>query len=114
MSRRLEKIVLLTTDFLMINLAFVIYFTFRVESGLFEIIILPEFFLPMVVLYFYWLIIFTFVGMYQSWFAASRFDEISTLFKATFVGIFILFFFIFLDDYINNVSSNKRILILIL
>ncbi len=113
MSRRLEKIVLLTTDFLMINLAFVIYFTFRVESGLFEIIILPEFFLPMVVLYFYWLIIFTFVGMYQSWFAASRFDEISTLFKATFVGIFILFFFIFLDDYINNVSSNKRILIFI-
>jgi exopolysaccharide biosynthesis polyprenyl glycosylphosphotransferase len=51
--------------------------------------------------------------MYQSWFASSRFDEISTLFKATFVGIFILFFFIFLDDYINNVSSNKRILIFV-
>lgn len=113
MSRRLEKIVLLVTDFIMINLAFFIYYTFRVESGLFEIIILPEFLLPMFVLYFYWLLIFTFVGMYQSWFAASRFDEISTLFKATFVGIFILFFFIFLDDYINNVSSNKRILIFI-
>jgi exopolysaccharide biosynthesis polyprenyl glycosylphosphotransferase len=113
MSRKIEKIVLLLTDFLMINLAFYIYFTFRVESGLFEIIILPEFFLPMIVLYIYWLIIFTFVGMYQSWFAASRFDELSTLFKATFVGIFILFFFIFLDDYINNVSSNKRILIFI-
>ncbi len=113
MSRKLEKIVLLATDFLMINLAFVIYFTFRVESGLFEIIILPEFLLPMIVLFFYWLLIFTFVGMYQSWFASSRFDEISTLFKATFVGIFILFFFIFLDDYINNVSSNKRILIFV-
>jgi len=113
MSRKLEKIVLLITDFLMINLAFVIYFTFRVESGFFEIIILPEFFLPMIVLLFYWLLIFTFVGMYQSWFASSRFDEISTLFKATFVGIFILFFFIFLDDYINNVSSNKRILIFV-
>lgn len=113
MSRKLEKIVLLVTDFLMINIAFIIYFTFRVESGLFEIIILPEFFLPMIVLYIYWMMIFTFVGMYQSWFASSRFDEISTLFKATFVGIFILFFFIFLDDYINNVSSNKRILIFI-
>lgn len=113
MSRKLEKIVLLATDFLMINFAFVIYFTFRVESGLFEIIILPEFLMPMIVLFFYWLLIFTFVGMYQSWFASSRFDEISTLFKATFVGIFILFFFIFLDDYINNVSSNKRILIFV-
>lgn len=113
MSRKLEKITLLITDFVMINLAFIIYFTIRVESGLFEIIIQPEFLLPMVVLYFYWLLIFTFVGMYQTWFAASRFDEISTLFKATFVGIFILFFFIFLDDYINNVSSNKRILIFI-
>ncbi len=113
MSRNLEKIVLLIVDFLMINIAFIIYFTIRVESGLFEIIILPEFILPMVVLYFYWLLIFTFVGMYQTWFASSRFDELSTLFKATFVGIFILFFFIFLDDYINNVSSNKRILIFI-
>lgn len=113
MSRRLEIIVLFLTDFVMINLAFFLYYTFRVESGLFEILILPEFLLPMIVLYIYWLLIFTFVGMYQSWFAASRFDEISTLFKATFVGIFILFFFIFLDDYINNVSSNKRILIFI-
>jgi exopolysaccharide biosynthesis polyprenyl glycosylphosphotransferase len=113
MSRKVEKIILLLTDFLMINFAFVVYFAIRVESGLFEIFIFPEFFLPMVVLYVYWLLIFTFVGMYQSWFAASRFDEVSTLFKATFVGIFILFFFIFLDDYINNVSSNKRILIFI-
>lgn len=113
MSRKFEKIILLISDFVLINLAFVIYYNLRVESGLFEIFIMPEFLLPMIVLYFYWLLIFTFVGMYQSWFAASRFDEISTLFKATFVGIFILFFFIFLDDYINNVSSNKRILIFI-
>lgn len=113
MSKSIEKFLLLLTDFLMINLAFVIFFALRVESGLFDLVIMPEFFLPMIALYFYWLLIFTFVGMYRSWFAASRFDEISTLFKATFVGIFILFFIIFLDDYINNVSSSKRILIFI-
>ncbi|MGQ9798995.1 MAG: sugar transferase, partial [Ignavibacterium sp.] len=108
-----EKFLLIFTDFIMINLAFVIYFALRVQSGLFDLVIMPEFFLPMFALYFYWLLVFTFVGMYRSWFAASRFDEISTLFKATFVGIFILFFIIFLDDYIHNVSSSTRILIFI-
>jgi len=73
----------------------------------------PEFIIPMLVVYFYWLLIFTFVGMYRTWFAASRFDEISTLFKACFVGIFILFFLIFIDDYIHNVASTTRILLFI-
>jgi exopolysaccharide biosynthesis polyprenyl glycosylphosphotransferase len=74
---------------------------------------MPEFFLPMIAIYIYWLVIFTFVGMYRTWFAASRFDELSTLFKATFVGIFVLFFVIFLDDYVHNVASATRILIFI-
>lgn len=113
MTKSIEKFLLVFTDFIMINLAFIVYFALRVQSGLFDLVIMPEFFLPMIALYFYWLLIFTFVGMYRSWFAASRFDEISTLFKATFVGIFILFFIIFLDDYINNVSSSTRILIFI-
>lgn len=113
MNKKIEKIILLTSDFLTINLAYIIYYHLRFESGLFDSFVYPEFFNPMIILYFYWLFLFSFVGMYQSWFAASRFDEISTLFKTTFVGIFILFFFIFLDDYIKNVSSNKRILIFI-
>lgn len=69
--------------------------------------------MPMIVIYAYWLIIFTFVGMYRTWFASSRFDELSTLFKATFVGIFILFFLIYLDDYLHGVESSSRILIFI-
>ena len=51
--------------------------------------------------------------MYRTWFASSRFDELATLFKSTFVGIFILFFLIFLDDYIHNIDSKSRILIFI-
>ncbi|MFO7525319.1 MAG: sugar transferase, partial [Ignavibacteriaceae bacterium] len=87
MLRKLEKILILLTDFITINLALIIFFAFRVESGLFDLVIMPELYLPMFAIYFYWLIIFTFVGMYRTWFAASRFDELSTLFKATFVGI---------------------------
>lgn len=113
MSKATEKILILLTDFITINLALAVFFLLRVESGLFELVIKPEFFLPMLAIYFYWLVIFTFVGMYRTWFAASRFDELSTLFKATFVGIFILFFVIFLDDYVHNVASASRILIFI-
>ena len=70
-------------------------------------------FLPMLVIYVYWLIVFTFFGMYRPWFASSRFDEISTLFKTTFVGIFILFILIFISDYLEGVESSNRILIFI-
>lgn len=97
----------------MINLAWFVYSYIRLQTGWFDLIIAPEFFLPMLVIYFYWLIIFTFVGMYRTWFASSRFDEISTLFKATFFGIFLLFFLIFIDDYMHNVSTATRILIFI-
>jgi len=113
MSKKREKLLVLLIDFLTINLAWVLYFGLRVESGLFSIFIMPELFGPMIVVYFYWLVIFTFVGMYRTWFAASRFDELSTLFKASFVGIFILFTAIFIDDYLHNVSSPYRILIFI-
>jgi exopolysaccharide biosynthesis polyprenyl glycosylphosphotransferase len=113
MSKTTEKILILITDFITVNLSFILFFALRVQSGMFELVVMPEFFLPMLAIYFYWLVIFTFVGMYRTWFAASRFDELSTLFKASFVGIFFLFFVIFLDDYLSGVASSARILIFI-
>ena len=113
MNRRSEKISIISVDFISINLSFIIYFILRIKTGWFDILILPEFFIPMLALCLYWFIIFTFVGMYRTWFAASRFDELATLFKSSFVGIFILFFLIFLDDYIHDVDSKSRILIFI-
>ncbi len=73
----------------------------------------PALYLTLVTIYIFWLLVFTFVGMYRAWFAASRFDEMATLFKATFVGIFILFFLILYDDAVHNVVSSSRFLILI-
>ena len=113
MNKNTEKILVLLIDFLTINLAWVTFFYIRIETGWFKIVIMPEMLIPMIVIYIFWLIIFTFVGMYRTWFASSRFDELSSLFKATFVGIFILFFLIYLDDYIHGVESSSRILIFI-
>ncbi len=113
MSKKFEKILILLIDFVTIDLAWIIYYQLRVQTGWFKLLLRPEFLIPMLVIYFYWLIIFTFVGMYRTWFAASRFDELSTLFKASFVGIFVLFFLIFIDDYVHGVGSASRILIFI-
>src|SRR5574338_24059 len=113
MSKSVEKILLLLIDFLMINLSWFVYSYIRLQTGWFDLIVAPEFFIPMLVIYLYWLIIFTFVGMYRTWFASSRFDEISTLFKATFFGVLLLFFLIFVDDYMHNVATATRILIFI-
>ncbi|MDZ7765250.1 MAG: sugar transferase [Melioribacteraceae bacterium] len=111
MNKRLEKILVLTVDFLTINLAWFIYYLFRVETGWFEMFSQPEFLIPMFTVYIYWAFIFLFVGMYRTWFAYSRFDEITLLFKASFVGIFILFFLIYYDDISHNVASRTRYMI---
>jgi len=113
LNKTTQKISVLLTDFILINLAWASFFYIRIETGWFKILIMPEMFFPMIIFYFYWLIVFTFFGMYRTWFASSRFDEISSLFKATFVGIFIIFFVIFISDYIEGVQSSYRILIFI-
>lgn len=97
----------------MINAAWYAYSYIRLETGWFKLFVAPEFYIAMFAIYLYWLVIFTFVGMYRTWFATSRFDEISTLFKASFFGIFLLFFLIFIDDYVNDVRTATRILIFI-
>ena len=113
MDKRVERILILLIDFVTVNLAWMLFFLIRVESGWFDIITEPEFFIPMFAIYIYWILIFTFVGMYRTWFAASRFDELSTLFKASFVGIFILFFLILFDDYSHGESSTNRFFIFV-
>ncbi len=106
MNKRLEKILVLLTDFFTINLSWFLFFFIKVETGWFQLISEPNFILPMIALYFYWIIVFTFVGMYRTWFALSRFDEISTLFKSSFVGIFVVFFLVLYDDYSQGVKTS--------
>ncbi len=111
MNKKLEKIFVVGIDFISINITWLVYYYVRVESGLFKIFTSPEFFASMIIIYFYWLLIFTFVGMYRTWFATSRFDELTSLFKASFAGIFILFTLILSDDLMHNEQSANRFLI---
>jgi len=113
LNKRQEKFLLIAADFVTINLAWAIYFYLRNESGIFAQFTEPGFVIPMLVIFFYWFVLFVFFGMYRTWFALSRFDEIFTLVKTTFWGTFILFFAIFIDDSGSGESRGNRFLIFI-
>lgn len=113
MSKTLEKIFLFFSDFIFINLSWIIYYYVRVETGWIPYANPVEFLIPLAVIYLYWLIIFSFTGLYQYWFVRSRFDEFASVVKSVSIGCFILFFLIFIDDTINNAPIISRFLILI-
>jgi exopolysaccharide biosynthesis polyprenyl glycosylphosphotransferase len=112
-SKAKEKVFLFLSDLLFINLAWIIYYYIRIETGWILYANPPAFLLPLIIVYFYWLIIFSFAGLYQHWFVRSRFDEFSSVFKAVSSGCLILFFIIFIDDFINNAPIISRFLIVL-
>ncbi len=113
MSKKNERILLIVSDFLSINLAWALYYYIRIESGWIPYTNPTSFLIPLVIIYFYWLILFSFAGLYQHWFVRARFDEFTAVIKTVSIGCFILFFVIFLDDAVNNAKAISRYLILI-
>jgi exopolysaccharide biosynthesis polyprenyl glycosylphosphotransferase len=111
MSKRSERIPLISLDLVTINLAYGVYFWLRVRSGWFTYAIEPELLLPMAAIYLYWLILFAIFGLYRSWYAQSRLDELVTLFRTTGIGVLVLFFVIFLDDESTRSQPGMRGLI---
>jgi exopolysaccharide biosynthesis polyprenyl glycosylphosphotransferase len=108
-----EKILLVVSDFLSVNIAWSVYYYIRISSGWIPYANPTSFLLPLIVIYIYWIITFSFAGLYQHWFIRSRFDEFSSVIKAVSIGCFILFFVIFLDDAMTNSHVISRFLILI-
>jgi len=111
MPKAREKWVLLLVDFITVNLAYALYYAFRVRSGLVSYPIEPEFWLPLMAVYGYWLLWFLFFGLYRSWYAQSRLDEILTLLRTTVLGALMLFFLIFVDDAATASKADSRLLI---
>ena len=101
-------------DFFTINISWVLYYYFRVRSGVVVIGLEPDFWMPMFFVWLYWLVIFLFFGLYRPWHAASRTDEVTTLMKAVGFGCVILFFVIFVDDAgVVKTKISSRMLILV-
>lgn len=113
MSKSKEKILLFVSDFISVNFAWFVYYLIRVESGWIPYTAPSALLIATLFIYIYWLIVFSFAGMYQHWFVRSRFDEFSSVFKTVSIGCIILFFIIFLDDLITESKAISRYLILI-
>jgi exopolysaccharide biosynthesis polyprenyl glycosylphosphotransferase len=108
---RREHYVTLVIDIITINLAYLAYYLFRVQSGLVPYSIEPELLLPMIFICLYWLIWFSLFGLYRSWYEQSRIDEMLTIVRATTVGVLILFFLIFFDDSSTEAIIHSRLII---
>ncbi|HMQ79122.1 MAG TPA: sugar transferase [Ignavibacteria bacterium] len=113
MSRFKERLLLVLSDFITINAAWILYYLVRVESGWIPYSAAATFIIPSLAIYFYWVVIFSFAGIYQHWFVRSRFDEFASVLKTISFGCFILFFVIFLDDAMSDSRAISRFLILI-
>ncbi len=111
MSKRTERILLFLVDFLTVNAAYYAYYLLRIRSGWVEYPIEPELWLPLAVIYLYWLLWFGFFGLYRSWYAQSRLDEVVTLFRTSAFGVLVLFFVIFMDDSSAGAQTASRLLI---
>jgi len=98
MPRKTEILIIILFDFLAINLAWVLHYYLRVESGMVPYSLRPDFLLPMFVICVFWFLVFWFFGLYRPWYAKSRVDELSNIVKAISVGAVLLFLIIFLDD----------------
>jgi exopolysaccharide biosynthesis polyprenyl glycosylphosphotransferase len=113
LSKVKERILLLISDIIFINLGWALYYFVRVETGWIKYTNPPVFLLPMVVIYLYWLLLFVSLGLYQHWYVRSRFDEFSSVVKVITLGCFILFFAIFIDDFNKEAAIVSRFIILI-
>ncbi len=113
MSKSKELILLVLSDFIFINVAYSVYYYLRVETGWIIYANPPSYLTPMLVIYLYWFILFSVFGLYQHWFVHSRFDEFVSIVKTVFVGCLILFFAIFIDDFLKDAKVISRFLILI-
>ena len=91
MPKVIERLLLFLSDFTMVIISFFILVFFRREIGVFASINFRELFNLALITFFYWFIIFFFFGLYRSWYAQSRFDEIVAILKTLAIGCFFIF-----------------------
>jgi exopolysaccharide biosynthesis polyprenyl glycosylphosphotransferase len=113
MPKAIEKIFLIVSDFITINLTFICwvllrqYLNYYTESGFLNNCLLAF------ILFLYWFFMFFFFGLYKSWYAQSRLDEFVTILKTISLGVFIVFIVTF-DARVDlqSTPSLSRIIII--
>ena len=91
MSKILEKILLLFIDFIALCGAFMAWAWLRSELGFFSETDPSVRFLALSTINLSWIFLLGFFGLYGSWYAKSRIDELISIFKSLSIGVFIIF-----------------------
>ena len=98
----------LFADILAIWITFAFQLYFRFYSGVIEVFALPTIFdylFGSVMMTLFWLLVFSFNGMYRNWQARSPFEEFFSIIKTTFLGNLIIILLI-LSDTSNSIKGT--------
>ncbi|MCF7922527.1 MAG: sugar transferase [Candidatus Marinimicrobia bacterium] len=112
MPHWLERILLIVSDLISINLSFMVIFLLRFESGMYNNtiqLVWTDMQFPSVLLSIFWLTMFTLNGLYRIKRTTSRSDELINITKYVFIGIFLIY--LLTVDLDNPVTFGKSILI---
>lgn len=114
MSKTAEKFYLFITDFVTVNVSFLLWimlrhrFGYYVESsGVFNGFVSLG-------LFGFWFLLFAFFGCYRMWFAQSRTDEFIAVLKTVTIGVFLIFLITFdLERDLSHPFPLSRLIILL-
>ena len=91
MPKFIERILLIISDVVTINLSFFFWVELREKSGYSSFLPLSDLIIVSGIICLGWLLLFLFFGLYRSWYAQSRFDEFISLFKTITIGVVLIF-----------------------
>ena len=112
MPRWLERILLIGSDLISINLSFVVIFLLRFESGMYNNtiqLVWSDMQFPSALLSIFWITLFMLNGLYKVKRTISRSDELINITKYIFIGTFLIY--LLTVDLDNPVTFGKSILI---
>jgi exopolysaccharide biosynthesis polyprenyl glycosylphosphotransferase len=106
MDRRLSKFLFISLDGLTAALAWASFFYYRktnIEQT--EFIINETFWIGVVIIPLFWILLYTFTGIYQDVLRLHRFKVIGSTLVSTLLGTLLLFFVLLLDDQIDTYAE---------
>jgi len=107
-----ERILLLVSDLIGLNLSFILLFVLRFHSGIYTNsiqLVWADMQFPAILLSGFWIVLFAFGDMYRVGRAVSRSDELINIVKYIFLGLFLIY--LITVDLDNPVTFGKSILV---
>lgn len=108
-----ERRALLLLDILSLSVANTLFYYFRIRSGFFHVITIPDFWGPVLLLILFMIFLFWFWGLYKFSYLSSRLDEFIAVLKISTFGVLIIFFAVFFDDATSGRTPHVRAFVIL-